>query len=92
MQKIHVLLKKEELDQERLEGKVVVVNLWAMWCAPCKAEMPTLQALAKAYEANEDLVVLPINVDAILSKPPRPAELHETIVKVVTSSLKKQAA
>jgi signal transduction histidine kinase/ActR/RegA family two-component response regulator len=35
---------------------------------------------------------LPINVDAILSKPPRPAELHETIVKVVTSSLKKQAA
>ena len=35
---------------------------------------------------------LPINVDAILSKPPRPAELHETIVTVVASSLKKQAA
>jgi thiol-disulfide isomerase/thioredoxin len=43
-------------------GKVVVVNLWAMWCAPCVTEMPTLQALAKAYEGKE-LLVLPINVD-----------------------------
>ncbi|MBB4081813.1 TlpA family protein disulfide reductase [Brevundimonas lenta] len=44
-------------------GKVVVVNLWAMWCAPCRTEMPTLQHLAEAYE-GKDLVVLPINVDA----------------------------
>jgi len=43
-------------------GKVVVVNLWAMWCAPCRTEMPTLAALAEAY-ADTDLVVLPINVD-----------------------------
>ncbi|WP_298745950.1 TlpA disulfide reductase family protein [uncultured Brevundimonas sp.] len=44
-------------------GKVVVVNLWAMWCAPCRTEMPTLARLAQAY-AGTDLVVLPINVDA----------------------------
>lgn len=44
-------------------GKVVVVNLWAMWCAPCRTEMPTLARLAEAYEGT-DLVVLPINVDA----------------------------
>ena len=43
-------------------GKVVVVNLWAMWCAPCRTEMPTLARLAEAYEGT-DLVVLPINVD-----------------------------
>ena len=43
-------------------GKVVVVNLWAMWCAPCRTEMPTLAALATAYE-GKDLVVLPVNVD-----------------------------
>ena len=46
------------------EGKVVVVNLWAMWCAPCRTEMPTLAQLARSYQRNEDLIVLPINVDA----------------------------
>ena len=40
-----------------------MVNLWAMWCAPCRTEMPTLANLARAYEGT-DLVVLPINVDA----------------------------
>ncbi|GAA0629348.1 TlpA disulfide reductase family protein [Brevundimonas kwangchunensis] len=44
-------------------GKVVVVNLWAMWCAPCRTEMPTLAALSQAYQGT-DAVVLPINVDA----------------------------
>lgn len=43
-------------------GKVVLVNLWAMWCAPCRKEMPTLQALAQTY-AGKPVVVLPINVD-----------------------------
>ena len=43
-------------------GKVVVVNVWAMWCAPCRTEMPTLARLAELY-AGADLVVLPINVD-----------------------------
>lgn len=44
-------------------GRVVVVNVWAMWCAPCRTEMPTLAALASAHEGT-DLLVLPINVDA----------------------------
>ncbi len=44
-------------------GKVVVVNLWAMWCAPCRTEMPTLARLDEAY-SDDVLVVLPINVDA----------------------------
>ncbi|WP_421730576.1 redoxin domain-containing protein [Brevundimonas sp.] len=43
-------------------GKVVVVNLWAMWCAPCRTEMPTLATLSEAYK-DSDMVVLPINVD-----------------------------
>lgn len=43
-------------------GKVVVVNVWAMWCLPCRTEMPTLARLAQVYE-GQDLVVLPVNVD-----------------------------
>ena len=43
-------------------GRVVLVNLWAMWCAPCRTEMPTLAALAAAYPEGE-MLVLPINVD-----------------------------
>jgi thiol-disulfide isomerase/thioredoxin len=44
------------------KGQVVVMNLWATWCAPCKAEMPTLAKLQAAY-ATQPLKVLPISVD-----------------------------
>jgi thiol-disulfide isomerase/thioredoxin len=44
------------------KGKVVVMNLWATWCAPCKAEMPTLAKLQAVY-ATQPVVVLPISVD-----------------------------
>ena len=43
-------------------GRVVVVNLWAMWCAPCRTEMPTLAALQRAYPEDQ-VFVLPVNVD-----------------------------
>ncbi|PLR22285.1 TlpA family protein disulfide reductase [Caulobacter zeae] len=44
------------------KGQVVVMNLWATWCAPCKKEMPTLAKLAAAY-ATQPVKVLPISVD-----------------------------
>ena len=44
------------------QGQVAVVNLWAMWCAPCREEMPTLAALQRAYDPAE-VVVEAINVD-----------------------------
>jgi thiol-disulfide isomerase/thioredoxin len=45
------------------KGKVLVLNLWATWCAPCVAEMPTLAKLAQAYQ-GKPVVVAPVSVDS----------------------------
>ena len=44
------------------KGHGMVVNMWATWCAPCVAEMPSLQALSKAL-APHDIAVLPLSSD-----------------------------
>ena len=44
------------------KGKVVLVNLWATWCAPCVTEMPTLANLQKNFP-NKDFVILAVSVD-----------------------------
>lgn len=43
-------------------GKLVLVNLWATWCAPCVREMPSLDRLQAAL-GPEGLLILPISVD-----------------------------
>jgi len=43
-------------------GKTVLLNLWATWCAPCRAEMPALDRLQAAL-GSKDFQVLEINVD-----------------------------
>jgi thiol-disulfide isomerase/thioredoxin len=44
------------------KGRGMVVNMWATWCAPCVAEMPSLQMLSKAL-ASHDIAVLPLSSD-----------------------------
>ncbi|MCX7356991.1 MAG: TlpA disulfide reductase family protein [Alphaproteobacteria bacterium] len=44
------------------QGQVVVLNLWATWCAPCMEEMPSLAVLQRNFEGR--IAVVPISVDS----------------------------
>ncbi len=43
-------------------GQPVIINFWATWCAPCRIEMPELQAAFERYQ-NDGLVILALNND-----------------------------
>lgn len=65
-------------------GKVVVMNIWATWCTPCMAEMPSLAALQREF-SEEEVVVIPVASGMMLMSRAREedakaAELEEAIV------------
>ncbi|HEV2366216.1 MAG TPA: TlpA disulfide reductase family protein [Caulobacteraceae bacterium] len=55
------------IDTARLGGKVAVVNLWATWCAPCRAEMPMLDAFYRAHRAQ--VLVIGLSADRTRDRP-----------------------
>jgi cytochrome c biogenesis protein CcmG, thiol:disulfide interchange protein DsbE len=59
---IATALDGQTFDLAKLRGKVVLVNFWATWCAPCRREMPILDAFYRRYR-GQGLDLIGISVD-----------------------------
>lgn len=55
-------LKGEAAALSDYRGKIVLINFWATWCGPCKAEMPSMEALYRSYP-REDFEILAVSID-----------------------------
>ncbi len=51
----------ETVKLSDLRGQAVLVNLWATWCPPCRAEMPAIEKIYNEYK-DDGLVVLGVNM------------------------------
>ena len=58
-----VSMKGDSVSLKSLEGKVVLLNIWATYCIPCREEMPYLQTLHTKFE-SKGFQVVGISVDA----------------------------
>ncbi len=55
-------LQGQVIRLSNLRGQVVLLNFWATWCPPCRAEMPSMQALYQDYR-EKGLAILAISSD-----------------------------
>jgi len=69
------MLDGRTFDLAKLRGKVVLVNYWATWCAPCRKEMPKLDAFYKRYhDRGLEIISISIDFDRDLDKARRMAQ------------------
>ena len=54
-------INKKNVNLDDFKGKLIILNFWATWCAPCKEEMPSLDNLQSNVKLN-NLKIFPINI------------------------------
>ena len=54
-------INQKNVNLDDFKGKLIILNFWATWCAPCKKEMPSLDNLQSNTELN-NLKIFPINI------------------------------
>mgnify|MGYP001311309142 FL=1 len=52
---------QKDVDLTDYKGKLIILNFWATWCAPCREEMPSLDSLQANIELT-NLKIFPINI------------------------------
>lgn len=52
----------EAVAIDQLRGRLIVLNVWATWCAPCRKELPSLERLSQALDVDQ-FVVMGLSVD-----------------------------
>ena len=55
--------QEKEISFSEFRGKVLLVNFWATWCAPCIKEMPSLDRLKSKFEKNFDVIAISLDRD-----------------------------
>lgn len=66
--KLETFDEEKAIDFSTFKGKKVFLNVWASWCPPCIAEMPSIEALYQKFKDNENVVFIMLNVDEDKSK------------------------
>ena len=54
-------INQKNVNLDDFKGKLIILNVWATWCAPCKEEMPSLDNLQSNTKLN-NLKIFPINI------------------------------
>jgi cytochrome c biogenesis protein CcmG/thiol:disulfide interchange protein DsbE len=65
-------LAGERVSLADYRGKVILLNVWATWCGPCREEMPSMERLyqqVRAMPGGADFEILAVSVDATLERP-----------------------
>ncbi len=68
------------------KNKVIFINFWALTCAPCKAEMPTINNLANHYKNDTNFLVVPVDLDHNFPDDVRYFNQEKFTLKVYTPS------
>jgi len=59
----------KEIDVKEFKGKTIFLNLWATWCGPCRAEMPTIQKLYESVDKSKiEFMLLSVDGARLIGK------------------------